>query len=122
MIKLERFKILDFDKLISWIDSEEMLLQFSGPTFTFPLTNEQLKINLEDKKRFAYKVFDSLSSTMIGYSEIYLEDKNLAILSRIIIGDSTFRGRGIGQQIVKNLLEISFNQFEVEKTELFVFD
>lgn len=122
MIKLAPFEISDFDKLISWIDSEEMLLQFSGPAFTFPLTNGQLKINLEDKNRFAYRVVDLSTKSMIGYSEIYLSDKTSALLGRIIIGEPEFRGKGFGQQIVKNLLEISFNQFEIEKAELNVFD
>ena len=122
MIELTPFEISDFDKLISWIDSEEMLMQFSGPAFTFPLTNGQLKINLEDKNRFAYRVVDLSTKSMIGYSEIYLSDKTSALLGRIIIGDPEFRGKGFGQQIVKNLLEISFNQFEIEKAELNVFD
>ncbi len=122
MIKIEPFEISDFVTLISWIDSEEMLMQFSGPTFTFPLTNEQLKINLEDKNKFAYRVVDLSTNLMMGYSEIYLLDKTSALLARIIIGDPEFRGKGFGQQIVKNLLEISFNQLEVEKAELNVFD
>lgn len=122
MIKLEPFEISDFDKLISWIDNEEILLQFSGPAFTFPLNKEQLQINLEDKKRFSYKVVDSSTNAMIGYSEIYLLDKSSALFGRIIIGNPEFRGKGLGQKIVKILLEISFNQLEVEKAELNVFD
>ncbi len=122
MIKLVPFEISDADQLISWIDSEEMLLQFSGPAFTFPLTKEQLDFNLEDPKRFAYKVVNLSNKSMVGYAEIYLQNKNSVLLGRIIIGATEFRGRGIGQQIVKNLLEISFHQFEVEKAELNVFD
>jgi RimJ/RimL family protein N-acetyltransferase len=122
MIKIEPFKNSDFDKLISWIDSEEMLMQFSGPTFTFPLTKQQLNLNLEDKNRLAYKVVDLSNNSMIGYAEIYLQNKNSVLLGRIIIGEVEFRGQGIGQQIVKDLLEISFNQFNVLSAELNVFD
>lgn len=122
MIKLVPFEISDFDKLILWIDSEEMLLQFSGPAFTFPLTKDQLKSNLEDKKRLSYKVVDSATDAMIGYSEIYSLDKSSVLLGRIIIGDPEFRGKGLGQKIVKMLLEISFDQLGFEKAELNVFD
>lgn len=122
MIKLVPFEISDFDKLISWIDSEEMLLQFSGPAFTFPLTQKQLDLNLEDRSRFAYKVVQLSNNSMIGYAEIYLQNKNAVLLGRIIIGESEFRGRGIGKQIVKDLIEISFKQFHVLSAELNVFD
>jgi RimJ/RimL family protein N-acetyltransferase len=121
MINLTAFDKSDFAKLISWISNEEILLQFSGPAFTFPLTEEQLYLNLEDKNRFAYKVVDLSNNSMIGYAEIYWQ-KNSVLLGRIIIGEQEFRGRGIGKQIVKNLLEISFNQFKVESAELNVFD
>jgi RimJ/RimL family protein N-acetyltransferase len=122
MIRLAAFEKSDFDKLISWIDSEEMLMQFSGPAFTFPLNKEQLQNNLEDKKRVSYKVVDLATNNMIGYSEIYLLDKSSVLLGRIIIGDPEFRGKGLGQKIVKMLLEISFDELGFEKVELNVFD
>lgn len=122
MIKLTAFEKSDFANLISWIDNEEMLLQFSGPAFTFPLTEEQLNLNLEDENRFAYKVVDLSNNSMIGYAEIYFQNKNSVLLGRIIIGKPEFRGRGIGKQIVKDLIAISFNQLEVENAELNVFD
>jgi RimJ/RimL family protein N-acetyltransferase len=122
MIQLIPFQISDADQLISWIGSEEMLLQFSGPAFTFPLDEKQLRINSEDKKRFSYKVVDLSTNAMIGYSEIYLLDKSSVLLGRIIIGDPECRGKGLGQKLVELLLEISFNQLKVEKAELNVFD
>ncbi len=122
MIRLAAFEKSDFDKLISWIDSEEMLMQFSGPAFTFPLNKEQLQNNLEDKKRVSYKVVDLATNNMIGYSEIYLLDKSSVLLGRIIVGDPEFRGKGLGQKIVKMLLEISFDELGFEKAELNVFD
>lgn len=122
MIKLVPFEIPDFDRLISWIDSEQMLMQFSGPAFTFPLSKDQLKRNLEDPARFAYKVVQLSNNSMIGYGEIYLQNNNSVLLGRIIIGETEFRGRGIGKQIVKDLLKISFNELKVEHAELNVFD
>jgi len=54
MIKLEQFDETDFDRLISWVDSEEFMLQFAGPIFTFPLTIDQLESYISDKNRFAF--------------------------------------------------------------------
>ena len=61
MIRLEPFATSDFNKLISWVDSEEDLIQFAGPIFKFPLTERQLEKYLEDKSRFAFKVIETES-------------------------------------------------------------
>jgi RimJ/RimL family protein N-acetyltransferase len=122
MVKLEPFTKADFDKLISWVNSEEILVQFAGPIFTFPLTHQQLEQYLEDKNRFVYKVVHLPTNTSIGHAEISLSDESTAILCRILIGDPIYRGQGLGQKIVNKLLEISFTQFAAEKAELNVFD
>ena len=56
MIALERFNLACYKRLIGWIDSAEMLMQFGGPAFSFPLTTSQLEKSLSDKKRFAFSV------------------------------------------------------------------
>ena len=122
MIKLVPFDKTDFNQLISWIDSQETLMQFAGPIFTYPLTAQQLIQYLDDKKRIAYKVVNELHNQSIGHAEIYLPNKQMAYLCRIMIGDPVYRGKGFGQQIVNQLLEIAFTQLGVEKTELNVFD
>lgn len=121
IIQLIRFEKPDFEKLISWIDNEETLVQFAGTYFTFPLTIEQLDRYLQDQNRFVYKVIRVTTQTHIGHGEIYLE-KNNAVLCRIIIGDPADRGSGIGLQVVNALLEIAFQKLAVEKVELNVFD
>ncbi len=40
MIKLEYFERNNFKQLIDWIDSEEFLLQWGGPVFSYPLQNK----------------------------------------------------------------------------------
>ncbi len=122
MIKLEPFEKANFHQLISWIDNEEYLMQFSGPAYTFPLTNQQLLLNSEDKNKFSYKVIEPATHSVIGHAEIHLNTKNIAILCRIIIGDKNFRKQGLGQEIVKQLLHISFIDLACEKAELNVYD
>ena len=121
MIRLEPFAKTDFNKLISWIDSEEDLVQFAGPIFKFPLSEKQLEKYLEDKNRFAFKVIDTESEQIIGHCEIYLTEQS-AKLCRILIGDKSFRGKGLGLQIVIILLEKSFTNFDKPFVELNVFD
>ena len=48
MIRLEKFEKDSYKDLISWVDNKEMLMQFAGPAFDFPLTNEQLDKSISD--------------------------------------------------------------------------
>jgi RimJ/RimL family protein N-acetyltransferase len=122
MIKLEKFDETDFDRLINWTVSEEMLVQFSGPIFKFPLTKEQLEKYLTEKKSIAFKVVDRESDEIIGHSEIYHSENGIAKLCRILIGDESFRGKGIGEKIINKLVEYCFEKLEAEKVELNVYD
>ncbi|MBL0135947.1 MAG: GNAT family N-acetyltransferase [Chitinophagaceae bacterium] len=121
MLRLETFDKDSYEELISWIGSEEELMQFAGPAFTFPLTKEQLETSVNDKNRFSFKVVNSITNVTIGHAEIYLTDHS-AYLGRIIIGDKEQRGKGLGQQIVNLLLDFVFSTFDKTKVELNVFD
>ena len=121
MIKLEKFEKADYAQLISWIKDEEALMQFGGPNFSFPLTAEQLDKSQEDKQRHSFKVVDMETSRTIGHCEVYLLE-DTAKLARIIIGDETQRGKGIGKEIVKTLIEFAVNVLQKKKIELNVFD
>ena len=86
MITLERFGRNDYEQLISWIKDEEMLMQFGGPNFRFPLTVEQLDHSQADPRRHSFKVVSEQTKKTIGHCEVYLQE-DCAKLARIIIGD-----------------------------------
>lgn len=122
MIRLEPFKQEDFKRLISWIDSEELLIQFAGAIFTYPLTEEQLESYLEDPKRFAFKVIDTNSDHVIGHAEIYQTENHTAKICRVLIGDRSLRGKGFGQELIRELISFSINHLQVPTVELNVYD
>ncbi len=122
MIRLEPFTNEDFEKLISWIDNKELLIQFAGSVFEYPLTAEQLTIYISDNKRFAFKVIDVNMNETIGHAEIYLTEPDTSRLCRILIGNKEYRGKGRGQQTVQQLTDYSFEKFKVEVVELNVYD
>ncbi|MDZ5608751.1 GNAT family N-acetyltransferase, partial [Bacillus pseudomycoides] len=71
MIKLEYFERSDFKQLMGWIHSEEFLLQWGGPAFTYPLQEKQLEkyiknANYENADVFVYKVIDQKTGKVIG--------------------------------------------------------
>jgi RimJ/RimL family protein N-acetyltransferase len=122
MIEFRPFTKTDYNELISWVDSEEMLMQFSGPNLTFPLTTEQLTRNISEPNRRAYAIIEPLTGKMIAYAEIFVTTENIASLDKIIIGDPKMRGKGIGLQIMQQLLFISFMILGTEIATLNVFD
>jgi len=122
MISLIPFDKTGFEQLILWAADEETLMQFAGPSFNFPLTASQLELSLADKKRLAYQVVHMPGQTIIGHAEIYLPGEATIVLNRILIGATAFRGRGIGLQVVKQLLQLAFNLPGIEEAILNVFD
>ena len=123
MIKLVPFKEEDFEKLISWIENEKILVQFAGAVvFTYPLTKEQLETYIADDKRFAFKVVEVETNETVGHAEIYLVKPNVSRLCRVLIGREEYRGKGIGRQIMAQLMDYSFNRLSVEVVELNVYD
>lgn len=86
MINLEKFKEADFNRLINWVDSEESMIQFSGPIFDYPITHSQLDIYVNTKNRLVYKVIDADSEEVIGHAELNNIDykNNSAKICRIL--------------------------------------
>lgn len=111
----------DYDRLIGWIDSAEILMQFAGPAFHFPLTHEQLSESLNDEKRLSFVVVEDSTNEAIGHAEIYKAD-NSAFFGRLLIGDEQRRGKGTGLSVVSALLRIAFDDLNYSLAELNVFD
>lgn len=120
MIRLEEFTSQDFDELISWNNSKEELIQFAGQIFTFPLTKEQLHKYIDEPGVNAYKVLYNNCNIPIGHGEINLSGSNPR-LCRIILNPK-YRGKGLGQLIIRELLKVAFNKYAADRVELNVFD
>ena len=129
-ISLVTFSDEDFEELISWSGDSSFLLQWAGPQFVFPLSAPQLaeyNHNANNKKiseRLNYKVIDSDNRIGIGHISIgSIDRKNMsARLGKIIIGNRDYKGKGLGQNIVKEALKICFSELKLHKVSLGVFD
>jgi RimJ/RimL family protein N-acetyltransferase len=128
-IDLRPFERKDFSRLIEWIKSPEFLLQWAGPIFRFPLDEPQLERYLEKShgdqppRRIA-KAVNIDTNEVIGHIELDDIDwhNKSARLCRVLVGESSFRGRGVGVQMAKKLLEVGFNELGLHRVELVVFD
>ncbi|KOR89185.1 GNAT family N-acetyltransferase [Paenibacillus solani] len=128
MIRLEHFHKQDFDLLISWIDSPEFLMQWSGIDFNYPLDEEQLNqyikgANEENSTVYIYKVVLDKTNETIGHislNNIDLKNRSASI-GKVLIGNTHFRGKGLGQKMVVELLKIAFNNLSLHRVGLGVY-
>jgi RimJ/RimL family protein N-acetyltransferase len=122
MIKFEKFNKLDFERLITWIDSEETMIQFSDPLFSYPLTFEQLEYYVKIDNRLLYKIIDPSINKIIGHAEIHIDNENCnARLRHILIGNKQNRNKGYGKAIMKELIRIAFDDLKLHRLDLGVY-
>jgi RimJ/RimL family protein N-acetyltransferase len=127
MITFERFERSDFDRLIGWIDSSKLLVQWAGPQFSYPLDRVQLESYIYNSEHGVSKnvIFKVLINNIIT-GHIELCDLNIpkksAMLTRFLIGNPKARGKGFGQKICKTFLDHAYNIYGIETIDLFVFD
>ncbi|GLB51457.1 GNAT family N-acetyltransferase [Neptunitalea chrysea] len=119
VLRLQSFSKIDFQRLINWIDNEKELIQFAGTIFTWPLTNNQLEDYINDSSRYVYKAM--YNGKVIGHAEIYKENAETARLCRILIGDTTYRGKGLGKELMEQLLHVAFTELHVNYVHLNVY-
>ncbi len=124
MVVLEKFERKDFERLINWIDSEESMIQFSGPAFDYPITISQLENYIGHDNRLVYRVVDSISNEVIGHAEFNNINKKhrSARISRVLIGDISNRNKGYGKAVIKELVRIGFSDMQLHRIDLGVFE
>jgi len=128
-IALRPFERSDFARLIGWIKSPEFLVQWAGPTFSYPLDETQLEKYLQGSegdqpRRRIFKAVETSTNEVVGHIDldsIDLQNKS-ARICRVLVGERSARGRGIGTQMVSEIMEIGFEQLGLHRIELAVFD
>jgi RimJ/RimL family protein N-acetyltransferase len=126
MIELQYFEKSDFQQLINWIESPSFMLQWSGPAFEFPLTVEQLETYMENANHeysdhLVYKVIES--NEVIGHLSLGKIDRKhkSARIGKVLVGNQS-RGKGIGQQMIHEVLTIAFEELHLHRVSLGVYD
>lgn len=120
MIQLLQLEESDIDIILDWHLSERDLCQFAGPIFQFPLTYSQFDTYLKLPNQKVCKVVDE-SMTLVGLCEFNF-NYSIPRLSRIIIGEKSSRGKGMGKLIIQKMLHILFEDPTINKVDLNVFD
>ena len=129
MIELQYFTQDDFDQLIRWVDSEKFLMQWAGPSFNYPLDKSQLSeylrgANDDQTDKLIYKVVHTETGAMIGHISLVRIDRenHSARIGRVLVGDQSYQGQGICRQMIERIVKIAFEDLELHRVSLGVFD
>jgi RimJ/RimL family protein N-acetyltransferase len=130
MIRLEYFEQNDFTQLIEWIHSEELLTNWAGSLFSFPLTQDSMnwyiqKTNdLQTSDAFVYKVVDVETGETVGHISLGgISRKNRSgRISRVLIGSAAHKGKGYCKDMVRAILKIGFEDLKLHRISLGVYD
>lgn len=129
MIRLAHFQQGDFSQLIEWIHDEELLTKWSGNLFRFPLSHESLAWYIKDTNMkgdsdaFVYKAIDAAGNTVghISLGGISWKNKS-ARVTRVLIGNSAERGKGTCRLIMQAILKIAFEELNLHRVSLGVYN
>ncbi|WP_264740891.1 GNAT family N-acetyltransferase [Cytobacillus firmus] len=126
MVKLEPFTEKDFDLLISWISTQELMVQWSGAHFKFPLDHEQLakyisSANLEASSEYIYKVM--ANDEIAGHISLGRVDRvnETARIGKVFICPAA-RGKGYASEMIHQILNLAFQELKLNRISLGVFD
>ncbi|MDC3413135.1 GNAT family N-acetyltransferase [Aquibacillus sp. 3ASR75-11] len=129
MVELKYFGPSDYEQLINWIDTPELLVQWGGSTFDFPLTEQQLanyiqNANNDHSDKLVYSVIQSETGKVVGHISLgHIDKKNKsARIGKVLIGEKFARGQGTGQLMLKEILKIAFDALHLHRVSLGVFD
>lgn len=128
MIKLEPFSKENIDTLKSWITNKDLLFQWTGDTFKWPLDEAQLeqyaaRIGGSDPGLASFNVIDAETEELVGHvdiDEINLPNKRGEI-TRVIVKEG-LRNKGYGKELMRAVVDYGFNALKLHRLTLKVFD
>lgn len=130
MIALARFEKEDFDQLIEWISTEELMINWAGSLFSFPFTHKSLDWYIkntndpETSEAFVYKVIEQETGESIGHISLgSISRKNRSgRISRVLIGSEDHKGKGYCKDMMRSILKIGFDELNLHRISLGVYD
>ncbi|MBE9463018.1 GNAT family N-acetyltransferase [Dyadobacter subterraneus] len=120
-MNLRKYLPSDFGLLNSWVTTAELLFQFAGTAWTYPLDEKQVqKYQATFPDRQFYMGIDD-ENNAFAFGEIIVGDINSPRLGRLLIGDSASRGKGLGHSFVNLLIDECRQRIETDVIYLYVF-
>jgi RimJ/RimL family protein N-acetyltransferase len=118
---LTKYSPLYFSFLSRWITSPDLLFQFAGTEFSYPITEKQLA---DYQHRNPDRVFyiGLNDDKPVAFGEIIPQENNIPRLGRLLVGNPDERGKGFGTSFIHLLLAECQQFFQTKTVELFVLE
>ncbi len=113
----------DLSTIEKWVKNPEELMQWSGPAFQHPINHEQWKNYIEKEDQLVFTVISKNSSTLVGHIAIGRIDwcRQKGRIGKVIVSPEE-RGNGLGENIMKCVLNHAFRELKLREISLGVFD
>ena len=127
MLHLKQCTREEYLSLPEWISDKRALIQWAGSGFVHPLDETQLSQYVDSQSRSDTTRMLTAILTATGKPCGHIELKNInpragfARLAYVILGPS-FRGKGMGKQLVCLALRVGFDEIGLHRIDLGVFD
>jgi RimJ/RimL family protein N-acetyltransferase len=130
-ITLREFTRDDVPQLIEWVNSggPDFFVRWAGTAFDYPLTEAQLEAHLAEaegpeRTRRVFAAVDSATGEVVGHAELSRVDRKnrSATISRLLVGEPSARGKGVGRQIVSGVLDVAFDEMSLHRVDLYVLE
>ncbi|WP_325894160.1 GNAT family N-acetyltransferase [Grimontia sp. NTOU-MAR1] len=106
-------------QLCEWIKSGRDNFLWGGPAFDFPLQIARVREHIAKKEVTPYLVMHE--GVPIGYIDIYRVSKSEVRLCRVLIAETSARGKGLGKQLVSLALDVVTEDPRIRTVSLAVF-
>lgn len=119
----------DFEYLKRWSSSEDFLKQWAGPSFTYPLDDEQLQQYIAGanhpaiSERLIFCAVHKATQQVVGHISYSTIDRinRAARIGRVVV-DPEYQGRGIGRRMMNEMLRIGFEGLDLHRQSLGAYD
>lgn len=118
---LRKYFSSDFELLDSWVTSAELLFQFAGTAWTYPLDENQIRNYQGNYPERQFFMGINEENNPFAFGEIIVGDVNSPRLGRLLIGESKSRGKGLGLSFVNLLIKECRQKIETDVIYLYVF-
>jgi RimJ/RimL family protein N-acetyltransferase len=122
-ISFRPFRLADAPTLISWAPTSDALLQWAGPHFSFPLDEAQLRdyAGSAGERRHLVSGVRAGTDAVVAHAELnLLPEHEVGQVRRVAVAPD-LRGQGIGQALMRWLLDLAFTDLRLNRLELVVF-
>lgn len=109
----------DVEQLINLISSEELNYLWGGPTYSYPLTYQQIATHCSQSEVMAF-IFQ-VSGENVGFIELFHVSGAHYRICRVFISNE-FRGLGLAKKMVNAVLIKAQHYFACNKISLAVFN